>query len=258
MADEPKNPQQIIDDATKALGQTTAPPPQPELLVIPPIDQKQESPPPVVKPPKKKGRKGMLIGILLFFILTLPVAIYYISQYQQLTEMRKRAAEGVYPFVQCCAKCSGYYKNYSDTTCPGASENACNINSTYCVPWHTITCPARVDCGSGPGNTPTPTEGSGACGGRTAEGTWHGCDYLNNTGSSGPVASGCDSSNCGGQSCGCFTYKCGVYCLKNSCGAAACYDAAGSYMYVCNTNTWQCTKTSSKYTSITACEGGND
>ena len=105
MADEPTNPQQVIDDATKALGQTTPntpplmqttpvelPPPKPESFVVPPKDQIKEPPPPVVKPPKKKGGKGMLIGMLLFFILTLPVAIYYGSQkYQQITEGRSRA-----------------------------------------------------------------------------------------------------------------------------------------------------------------------
>ena len=65
---------------------------------------------------------------------------------------------------------------------------------------------------------------SRASGGRTAEGTFHNCGYLNNTGSSGPAQSSCDSTNCGNKPCGVFTFKCGKYCLDTSCGKAACYD----------------------------------
>jgi hypothetical protein len=45
-------------------------------------------PPP--KPPKEKNGKGLLIGMLLFLVLTLPLAVYYGTQ--QITEIRSRAA----------------------------------------------------------------------------------------------------------------------------------------------------------------------
>ena len=99
MADTPTNPQQAIDEASKKLE--AAPP---ETVIISPKDQKPESPPQIPMQPKKKGGKGMLIGMLLFLILTLPVAVYYGSQqYKQITEDRSRAAEGVYPPWSACS-----------------------------------------------------------------------------------------------------------------------------------------------------------
>lgn len=177
MADEPKTPQQLIDDAAKALGDTSPetpapvaeaskeetkeqlpphpepkkiaevvptpeapklevptleeplmeqpvivppkapeplpvvipttteviapppPPPQPEAMIIP--QEKPEEPKPteeaVQNPPKpkekKKSNKGALIATLLFFILTLPIAVYYVVQSPQFAEIRSRATE---------------------------------------------------------------------------------------------------------------------------------------------------------------------
>ncbi len=66
-------------------------PTNPETIIIPP--RPKDAQPLVKKHSKKKGGKGMLISILLFFILTLPVAIYYGSQkYTQITEQRGRAS----------------------------------------------------------------------------------------------------------------------------------------------------------------------
>jgi len=390
MADEPKNPQQIIDNATKALGQSppsdiqtptqvTAPPlmqttpvepkveqplilpeqkkeivappvetppiaappladsgfpplpptPQkPELIVIPPKDQKQEPPQTVVKPPKKKGGKGLLIGLLLFFILTLPVAIYYGTQ--QITEIRSRAATAYTYSCQtstacasaggtvvpkttsnacsacsttqvCCKKtytvpsptptirrgtCSGVCKqgtigrairscatyglSPASGNCPYAEDICCSSPPTatptrtsiiYCLkdcvsslskckPGTQVGGVSYGDCGMGeyccdiitatstpttrPGGTVLPTAtpgGGGTCTNRARDGTWHGCDYIRNSGGTGPIASGCKNiigdpnyDNCGGQPCCQFTFKCGVYCLDQACARSACYD----------------------------------
>ncbi|MFH0750000.1 MAG: hypothetical protein V1917_03770 [Candidatus Gottesmanbacteria bacterium] len=111
MSDEPISPQKLIDDAAKALEQTpvlptpevtkekqpkeefpTPPsPPIPEPMIIP-------ATPPSSHPTleKKKSGKGIFIAILLFFIFTLPIAIYYITQSPQFAEIRSRATE-VYP-----------------------------------------------------------------------------------------------------------------------------------------------------------------
>jgi hypothetical protein len=207
MADEPKNPQQIIDDATKALGQSPpldVPPPAPvtdpplmqttpveptvepspvlpekpdvviptpsvappviqptpsEPLVIPPKDQKPEPPPQETKPPKKKGNKGMIIGMLLFFILTLPVAIYYGSQqYQQITEGRSKAT-----FAACVNK-STYTANGCATAPPVlcgsfSTEDRCTgtPRTARCCQWN----PAATNTPTRPAATRTPTPGGG-------------------------------------------------------------------------------------------------
>jgi hypothetical protein len=189
MADTTDNPQQIIDEAAKTLveppvvpptsptppptpvvPETPTPPPvesvpQPESLVVPPKDQKPEPPPQqIAKPPKKKGGKGMLIGILIFFILTLPVAVYYgAQQYTQLTETRSKAAGGT-----CKIDGSKYYANTA--TCVGPNvqcgqttvETTCKNNAPYslCCQWVESTAPTPTpknctlhclplgDCGS--------------------------------------------------------------------------------------------------------------
>lgn len=162
MADEPINPQKIIDDATNALGQAAVPPitqktpvepqpktdqplaeppaipptppPQPEPLVVPPSDFKPESPPQEVKVPEKKGGKGMLIGMLLFFILTLPVAVYYGSQqFKQITEGRSRAAEtGCLNKLTTSPACATWLTT-NDCFEFGTSASSCT--STPCCRW---------------------------------------------------------------------------------------------------------------------------
>jgi hypothetical protein len=231
MADEPKNPQQIIDDATKAMGQSTSvdvqpptpvtapplmqttpvepkvePPPilpeqkkeiaappvaappiavvppivdsglpplpatpqKPELIVIPPKGQSPEPPQTIVKPPKKKGGKGLLIGMLLFFILTLPVAMYYGTQ--KITEIRSRAAgkceqkstAGLCADIECIMYTS-------QTSCTSGTGTCCKWTivptPTFkppigtCTPGQTRSCttgqncPGRYDCVNGTWST---------------------------------------------------------------------------------------------------------
>ena len=312
-----------IDVPSIPIVETPPPSPIPEpMIVVEKPEEKKEEPmiipskekeddrslPPPLKPEKKKSGKGLLIATLLFFIFTLPIALYYITQSPQFAEIRSRAAGGTCsrkPFVtnqvlcastdcegaktqstcnsMCCtwktatatpiptlkptttstpivipgAKCpngatapdgdvcscptppsscktvtptkkpvssgctyqSGMStvlscRNLSATGCSGISENACKINCTCCS-WN-----GSKSCGGGG----TSNETGGGTGGRTAEGTFHNCGYLNNTGSSGPAQSSCDSTNCGNKPCGVFTFKCGKYCLDTSCGKAACYD----------------------------------
>ena len=132
MADEPINPQQAIDEASKKLEAAPvvdipSPPTQPETVIISPKDQKPESPPQIPMQPKKKGGKGMLIGMLVFLILTLPVAVYYGSQqYKQITERRGRAVgiTGPYPPWSAC-------NNIGDTsTSPKGNCLECKTNTS--------------------------------------------------------------------------------------------------------------------------------
>jgi len=137
MVDKPTSPQQLIDDddtkvfdethssdvqntdysttitpltpsepamrpiaSTSNMVQTNVSTPTPELMIIPTKEkekdeQKTNQPP---KPKKKKDRKGILIATLLFFILTLPIVIYYVTQSSQLAEIRSRA-NLVYPSI---------------------------------------------------------------------------------------------------------------------------------------------------------------
>ncbi|MEK7587321.1 MAG: hypothetical protein AAB457_00705 [Patescibacteria group bacterium] len=61
--------------------------------------------PPVVPPPpkKKSAGKGFVTAILFLLLLTVPIAVYYISQTKQLADIRNRAALvcGGYPPVTC-------------------------------------------------------------------------------------------------------------------------------------------------------------
>ncbi len=149
MADEPTNPQQIVDEASKKLEAVPLPPTEPETIVIAPKEEKQEPPPPVVKPPKKKGGKGMLIGMLLFFILTLPVAIYYGSQkYQQITELRSRAAIVSEIFcVPAAIECT----EAGGTIIPNGSCTNCTTPRKCCKISVSVT------------NTPTPRPAAPSC-----------------------------------------------------------------------------------------------
>ncbi|MFZ2025440.1 MAG: hypothetical protein WAV51_04100 [Microgenomates group bacterium] len=182
MANDTLSPQQLIDDAAKALDKTPAvkipeteqnsestqqltPPAEPPRLKevenlpsevetnsapsttsIPPSDIISSPPPPETmpktdqssiivptkekaeakneelnKPPipeKKKSGKGFFIALLLFFILTLPIAIYYVTQSPQFAEIRSRATT-VYP---------------TPTTLPGAKTCTTSARSGACGP----------------------------------------------------------------------------------------------------------------------------
>jgi len=127
MADLQNNPQQIVDDASKKLEADPLPPAEPETIVIAPHpkdDQPLAEKP--GKPPKKKGNKGMLIGMLLFFILTLPVAIYYGSQkYTQITEQRGRASGEPCTQKSTTGKC-GDFSCYTQTSASTCDTECCN------------------------------------------------------------------------------------------------------------------------------------
>jgi hypothetical protein len=54
---------------------------------------------PNTPPPKNKSKVGILIAGLLLLLVTIPVAVYYVSQSQQLADSRSRASTGPYPGV---------------------------------------------------------------------------------------------------------------------------------------------------------------
>ena len=87
-------------------------------------EQKTDNPPLPKQPNDKKSGKGVLIAVLLFFILTLPIAVYYITKSPQFAEIRSRAA----------APCS-------------------KVNATTC---QTVTCPknamSKAACEGDPGD----------------------------------------------------------------------------------------------------------
>jgi len=95
--------------------------------------------PPTVPPPKKKrSRTGLILSMILLFIFTVPIGVYYVSQQQQLADIRSQA------------------KYEEGTPCPDDVLGKC-IDKFY--KWDNIrgTCKKKYDpdtCGGGKGEPP--------------------------------------------------------------------------------------------------------
>jgi len=85
LADEPKSPM-------TSPPITSVPPPP-----VPPVSTPAMPPPPTVTVPPspkraKSSRMGILLSVLLLLFITIPMGVYYVSQQQQLADLRSRAA----------------------------------------------------------------------------------------------------------------------------------------------------------------------
>jgi len=195
--------------------------PTTDTFIIPPMqpaeEQKKEN-----KTKKKSGsNKTILLVGLVLLIITLPVAIYFITQRQQLADTRSKAAG-----CQCFpneVSCDSAGMNSTSGSCSlGTKTGHCCLSKITDQIVVTTTKPK-------PTSTPTtkPASGGGTGGGtsggtpagRTATNSFAGCGYLEK-----PPLSGlkpCDSSTCGGD-CGVFTYDCGQWCFDKACGGSGC------------------------------------
>jgi len=221
---------------------------------------------PVVEPemPKVKPKNKILpiIGGIMALLLVVGVAgaAYYVSN--QLSTRQAVAPNaptskpkagvvcGSYPQVECgiidtsciwsssmndCVSKAGggtiFVCSAGQTSNQGCAAYGCSADtSRQCTcsnnAW-SCQCVTDSSCsGGGVG-------GSGG-GGRTADGTWTvggvSCDYINNSGGTGPAGSPCENNpskgndydNCGGSDCEKFSFKCGTRCLDWACGANVC------------------------------------
>jgi hypothetical protein len=103
-------------------------PPAPEPPVTAPSPQ-QVKPPPGPAPKlsgKKRPGAGTIIAGLLLLLLTLPVAVFYISQQQSTSDVRSRAAnEGAYPTAALL--CKGALQSCDD------QNPCCSGQNLYCM-----------------------------------------------------------------------------------------------------------------------------
>ncbi len=198
------------------------PPPEPE---VPPSEASAPTieppavapPPPPPMPQESKKKKGMnpaliIAGFLMLFI-TIPLVFFGVKQQQ---EIRSRAAGGV-----CCPKPDT--GNYGINTCTGASQNACNINSSTCN-WNASATSCGGGGGGGGGTTPKTCKALSTAEKRAL------CDGDN------PV---CDTSTgeweCPGGGGGASN------CLYNNAYTVMARDCGGKM--VCKTTGWECVTT---------------
>ncbi|MBI4062402.1 hypothetical protein HY410_00615 [Candidatus Gottesmanbacteria bacterium] len=113
------------------------PPPSDSASVAPPEKDAdimnavlEGTPPPANEPlpPKKhrSSRTGIIVATLLFLLFSLPLAVYFISQQQQLTELRGRAV-GPYPTASPTPSggCSGPRQSCESTPCCSGQNLVC-------------------------------------------------------------------------------------------------------------------------------------
>ena len=222
MSDEPVSPQQLIDDAAKALGKTPTfdvqntdslpipPIPTPEPMIVPAKEkeeqkdeQKTDQP---QKPAKKKGGKGMLIATLLFFIFTLPIAIYYVTQSPQFAEIRSRAAGGT------CTKTAIGTNACNAVSCSATSESACNKT---CCTWKATVVPTA---------TPKPQAACGGSQGESCIGTSCSNAGMDSVGGSCPSGQSCCKPKIYTPACKAPGSGCGTSgeCCNGVCAGAIC------------------------------------
>lgn len=95
-------------------------------------------PPP---PPPKRSKVGVILAVLLFLLFTIPLGVYFISQQQQLADLRSRAQIGPYPTTTTtpgpsgtptgnCNDCGGF--NQGQCGVGGSDTINCNPNNTPC------------------------------------------------------------------------------------------------------------------------------
>lgn len=97
---------------------------------------------------KKKPKLGVILAALLLLLITLPIGIFYISQQQQLTDIRSRANSPPAPYpgtAQQCKDGGGEVVSEPGGECgSGGYRNECHTGGK----WY------KIDCG----NNPNPTE----------------------------------------------------------------------------------------------------
>ena len=237
MADEPASPQQLIDDAAKALGETPIsdlqntdlpttivstqqdsipvdtlpipPTPTPEPMIVPTKEKEEQTNEQTMKPPKpekKKSGKGILIATLLFFILTLPIAIYYVTQSPQFAEIRSRAAGGT------CTKTAIGTNACNSVSCSATSESACNKT---CCSWKATVVPTA---------TPKPQAPCGGSQGESCIGTSCSNAGMDSVGGACPSGQSCCKPKIYTPSCKAPGSSCGVSgeCCNGVCAGAIC------------------------------------
>jgi hypothetical protein len=133
-------------------------------LVVPSKDQPHEDiqPPQSAqyKPKNKGGKKGMLVGLVLLFLLVSTGLVFvFVNQQQSLNDIRNRAtAPGVYPGVNSREAC---LDGGGEVVTEPGSECGCGGYRVECVmggQHYFIKCETNpnAECGGGE-NTPTPT-----------------------------------------------------------------------------------------------------
>ena len=195
--------------------------PTTDTFIIPPM-QTEEEPKKEKKEKKEKKKSGgnktfLFIGLVLL-IISLPVAIYFITQQQQIADTRSRAAGCICIPVEVSCAAAGM-NSYTGNCMLGTKAGHCCQNTDQIPtlkPKPTATPTTKPSTstgggtGGGTGGTPT---------GRTATNSFAGCGYLEK-----PPLSGlkpCDSNTCGGD-CGVYTYDCGQWCFDKECGGNGC------------------------------------
>lgn len=158
---ESSKTEETTDKLIDTLIAVAPPPPLPP--AAPPAKPEGAPLPPPPRPKPKPGTKGVLLTILLLLFVTLPLTVFYVSQQQQLADLRGRA-QGPYPSptprlcpYDCITdgekdRCVEFFPNiasafgYGDCgAAPPPSEWCCRTVSTTSTPKST------------PKSTPIPT-----------------------------------------------------------------------------------------------------
>jgi hypothetical protein len=117
-------------------------------LIVPPKpdhhEVKTDSPPPPPPPneikseKKRPGKKGILIAGLLMILLTLPIAVFFISQRSASTDIRSRAVD------------DGTYPTITPTATPIPSGGSCQDGTGTADPdnWLICECGSQMGCSS--------------------------------------------------------------------------------------------------------------
>ena len=112
-------------------------------------------------PKRRKSKVGVILAVILLLLITLPLAVYFISQQQEsISDVRSRASGGVYAYVGCCRKSD---RPIDINTCHAPiSEANCKINTASCYGpiYEGETC---ATYGPVAPYVPTPTGTSGGC-----------------------------------------------------------------------------------------------
>ncbi len=125
----PPPPDDIMNavlDASSPEGQKTTQTTAPSTtspIIQPPTDSDSSTP-----PPKKhrSSRTGVIVATLLFLLFLLPLTVYFVSQQQQLVELRGRAV-GPYPSVSPTPSggCSGPLQSCESQPCCSGQNLVC-------------------------------------------------------------------------------------------------------------------------------------
>jgi hypothetical protein len=132
------------------------PPVPPEIVTVdqpPKQEEKSTTLPPNTSFRKKKSIKGAILAMVLLLLITLPLAVFYVSQQKSQNDIRSRADE-VYPncpsgkSYQCCihdsTACGGNPEQChcqggdacTGTVCESSTELSCkNGGRSWCTNW---------------------------------------------------------------------------------------------------------------------------